>query len=431
MEPALPDTLIVRRLPECLTERDLNGLFQFFGAQTVKKEQPKGRQRNSTIIVKFSSHEDASYALTRLHQLLVLGKRIVAEYADFTVLPDIPQTNPLPKQLKEENYAKYPPADEHVVNNIVAELLRNADFYQKVLQLMKSMNLAPPFLHTPNQPIIIVEPSDIEEVEMEELYKEETEESELETDFTVIGDKEVIPNISVRRKKQKQLKRTNKLKLFTNPTTVPTKVKQVSSAGRTVSEIFEQNELTLNKKLEFKISSEVLQVNDQPCDRKKDNTGSFGTFDPPPASPKENGQQIRLSENQSDEDNYEFISKRKLQINKLQEEEMKLLPIFKNYSAGVPGSRLYVKNLAKTIKESDLKHIFGRYVLWTSEEERNMFDIRLMTEGRMKGQAFITLPNVDRAREALNETNGVMLQGKPLVVHFARSAQTNIPNCTN
>lgn len=52
MEPALPDTLIVRRLPECLTERDLNGLFQFFGAQTVKKEQPKGRQRNSTIIVK-------------------------------------------------------------------------------------------------------------------------------------------------------------------------------------------------------------------------------------------------------------------------------------------------------------------------------------------------------------------------------------------
>lgn len=54
-----------------------------------------------------------------------------------------------------------------------------------------------------------------------------------------------------------------------------------------------------------------------------------------------------------------------------------------------------------------------------------------MTEGRMKGQAFITLPNVDRAREALNETNGVMLQGKPLVVHFARSAQTNIPSCTN
>lgn len=52
MEPALPDTLIVRRLPEALTERDLNELFRFFGAQTVKKEKPKGRQRNSVALVK-------------------------------------------------------------------------------------------------------------------------------------------------------------------------------------------------------------------------------------------------------------------------------------------------------------------------------------------------------------------------------------------
>ena len=48
----LPDTLIVRRLPECLTERDLNDLFRFFGAQAVRKENPRGRQKNSTIIVK-------------------------------------------------------------------------------------------------------------------------------------------------------------------------------------------------------------------------------------------------------------------------------------------------------------------------------------------------------------------------------------------
>lgn len=51
---------------------------------------------------------------------------------------------------------------------------------------------------------------------------------------------------------------------------------------------------------------------------------------------------------------------------------MKLLPVFKNYSPGAPNSRLYLKNLAKTVKESDLKHIYGRYVVWTSEEECNM-----------------------------------------------------------
>jgi len=46
-----------------------------------------------------------------------------------------------------------------------------------------------------------------------------------------------------------------------------------------------------------------------------------------------------------------------------------------------------------------------------------------MTEGRMKGQAFVTLPSVSRAQQALHDTNGFVLHFKPLVVHFARSAQ--------
>lgn len=52
--------------------------------------------------------------------------------------------------------------------------------------------------------------------------------------------------------------------------------------------------------------------------------------------------------------------------------EMKLLAVFKNYSAGEPNSRLYIKNLSKTVNEENLKHIYGRYVVWTSDEERNM-----------------------------------------------------------
>lgn len=45
-----------------------------------------------------------------------------------------------------------------------------------------------------------------------------------------------------------------------------------------------------------------------------------------------------------------------------------------------------------------------------------------MKEGRMKGQAFITLQNVKQAQLALKETNGYILRDKPLVVQFARSA---------
>jgi U11/U12 small nuclear ribonucleoprotein SNRNP65 len=45
-----------------------------------------------------------------------------------------------------------------------------------------------------------------------------------------------------------------------------------------------------------------------------------------------------------------------------------------------------------------------------------------MQEGRMKGQAFITLQSVEQAQTALRETNGYILKDKPMVVQFARSA---------
>jgi U11/U12 small nuclear ribonucleoprotein SNRNP65 len=44
------------------------------------------------------------------------------------------------------------------------------------------------------------------------------------------------------------------------------------------------------------------------------------------------------------------------------------------------------------------------------------FDIRLMQSGRMKGQAFISLPEESMAVRALEETNGYLLHGKPMVV---------------
>lgn len=44
------------------------------------------------------------------------------------------------------------------------------------------------------------------------------------------------------------------------------------------------------------------------------------------------------------------------------------------------------------------------------------FDIVLMKEGRMKGQAFIGLPSEQSAEKARRETNGYVLSDKPLVV---------------
>lgn len=50
-----------------------------------------------------------------------------------------------------------------------------------------------------------------------------------------------------------------------------------------------------------------------------------------------------------------------------------ILPVFKNYSPGEPSTKLYIKNLAKTTSEDDLKHIYGRYIFWHNEEEADMW----------------------------------------------------------
>ena len=39
-----------------------------------------------------------------------------------------------------------------------------------------------------------------------------------------------------------------------------------------------------------------------------------------------------------------------------------------------------------------------------------------MKEGRMKGQAFVTLPSEDKAKRALREAHGYILHGKPIVI---------------
>lgn len=43
------------------------------------------------------------------------------------------------------------------------------------------------------------------------------------------------------------------------------------------------------------------------------------------------------------------------------------------------------------------------------------FHIQLMTRGRMKGQAFVTFLSSSLALKAIDESNGYVLKGKPIV----------------
>uniref|UniRef100_A0A672LF79 RNA-binding region-containing protein 3 n=1 Tax=Sinocyclocheilus grahami TaxID=75366 RepID=A0A672LF79_SINGR len=422
-------TLIVRHLPRELNRDEKEDLLKYFGASSVRVLSEKGPLKHMAFAT-FSSETSASKALNRLHQLRILGHTLVVEFAKdqdhVTVLKDPPsekgkkekqqtsvplvdnsiapslglkfQTNPTLKYL-------YPPPSSGILTNITHTLLSVPKFYVQVLHLMNKMNLPcpfgpvtapPPMFEMPPGPMPPMPPPFPPEnpplPEHEEGASGSEEESEYES-----GDEE---------DKERELS-----------------VVSLSPSGPALqpSDVFEQPQTLGQKKIEFHISAEVSTILEDTAEMEvsvQDAAEGFGKIYPSAQVPRQE------EEREEDEDiPSEFISRRELERGRLSRDEMKKMSVFKNYEHGEPTCRLYVKNVAKQVEEKDLKFIYGRYIDISSEEERNMFDIVLMKEGRMKGQAFIGLPSERSAEKALKETNGYVLNDKPLVVQFARSAK--------
>ncbi|KAG3120189.1 hypothetical protein PI124_g1051 [Phytophthora idaei] len=108
----------------------------------------------------------------------------------------------------------------------------------------------------------------------------------------------------------------------------------------------------------------------------------------------------------------ELASKRLLEAQLASEKVMK------KYQVGEPSNSLYVKNLAKTVELADLFTVFGAVL--PPESGLETLNIRHFTEGRMKCQAFVTLPTVDLASSALLHVHGVVVKDKPLIVCFRK-----------
>lgn len=174
----------------------------------------------------------------------------------------------------------------------------------------------------------------------------------------------------------------------------------------------------VQKKIEVKLTPDALEHSktiQQPAEK----TGSFGILLPlvKPESPKG----VPSSPEKPTEEGRKAITAEELTANQISHKDLGVLPVFKNYHAGVPSCRLYIKNCAKTVVVEDLEYIYNRYRI-PEGDSPSQFDIRLMQEGRMKGQAFVTLDSIELAQKAVKETNGYILKDKPLVVVFARSA---------
>nr|XP_033955820.1 RNA-binding protein 41 [Pseudochaenichthys georgianus] len=112
------------------------------------------------------------------------------------------------------------------------------------------------------------------------------------------------------------------------------------------------------------------------------------------------------------------ISEEDILKNRESEEGIQNIPRFRNYQPGKPSKVLCVKNLSARASLAQLVALFSRY----EQQSAPPLLYRLLT-GRMKGQAFITLPDAETAQKALQLVHGYRLLGKPLVVEFGRERQ--------
>ncbi|KZC12751.1 RNA-binding protein 40, partial [Dufourea novaeangliae] len=461
----ISDTLRILHLPQELSDDRRNELFKKYGAIKTRTLRPS--KKYTVTFAKFPSQQAATEALLRLHQLNVTGQYLTVEYAKKSITAENTE-NEIPKDeiTKEENkkdsknksnfqvflqklnswtmnhvltqppppniYYKYSAPTKSILIRIAIQLFKEPAFYTQVLHLMNKMNLPPPFEELETEFPMLKEVYNMQKYTdifgNDSLFNKKTEassdkdveeeESEIESneEDNAMQSAEIIPV------KRKRLQSTKRLKIpkFVNPAK---QIAPTSSTQKIVKpeDMFEQVQRTETKnlKIELKTIDSLLDTSNKEDNAvmKSDTDGGFGLMFPLPKDSeiieKENTEDIQQN----------VITSKELTDNKISANDQRLLPVFKNYHPGKPSNRLYIKNLAKQVEKKDLHFIYRKFVVPDLKTEFE-YHIRLMQEGRMKGQAFITLQNIDQAQLALDQTNGYILKDKPMVVQFAKAVKS-------
>ncbi|XP_011304766.1 RNA-binding protein 40 [Fopius arisanus] len=447
------DTLRVLHLPPYITDDKRDELFKKYGA--IRTKTIRKSDKYSATFVKFSSNEAATKAFLQLHQLEVKGQHLSIEFAKKSMEsgfdgeagytdeihgtdnPDTANSEHFQAFIKKLNswttdYTfthppppnisyKYPLPTRNTLMRIAIQLIREPAFYTQVLHLMNKMNLPPPFEELDEEFPTLREVYDVENyqdifgrlsTETEEIEEEE-EESEMESD-----EEKSKPEMIPAKRLLPQSKKRLKIPKFVNPMSqqIPT-----TSGHKAIrpEDVFESIKLgdAKNLKIDLKnaeklADSESNKVDPGGSDEMEDK-GGFGLIYPPD-----------IEERVNEEEKREFITSEELAANRISANDQRLLPVYQNYHPGKTSCRLYIKNLSKHVELDDLHYIYKRYVLPGLNNSESQYDVRLMQEGRMKGQAFVTFQNMGQAQLALNETNGYILKDKPMVVQFAKAAKS-------
>lgn len=461
--PPQPDvgittTLLVKHLPCALPLDTLKRLFSHYGASDIRP-CVAGRLKNCAF-VDFKDEVQAARAQSQLHRLRFLGKILAVERAKpypykaasdncdgakNTIAEGNDQPPPLPpfahpppqggpQSFSSSGFSQapmtvgghrnepiarslgvdypfpphleyaYPPPDGNILTNIVNALIAVPRFYTQVLHLMNKMNIPAPFrpaLPTPPLAPPPPEPS-APKFQVEDLSSDESElESSDETRTDGMGEvakQAEIGNEAVRKRARFHVSGSSKK-------TTLDKASATEVAGGKPIPLIPKEKPIIKKR------QPVLQINISSKGLLKEHM-----HDKVEAGLEEADQQLQ-------EENVEQSSSatlEELEAGRMPANEILALPMFKSYKKGIPSPVLYIKNLAKDITQEDLLYVFGA-MFPRSENAKSRLGIKLMREGRMRGQAFVTFPSIDLAQDALNAVHGFLLKGKPMIIQFGRN----------
>lgn len=427
-----PIRLVISNFPKDFRKSETRKFLEMFGAIDVKSI---GR---SSAVAEFTNARVAKEVLEFLHQLPLENRLLSVVYDVRKHL--IPTDDSEEQQNESENqqnnserlnqfieklnatnehlnftqppppYLKYlyPKINRDIVDAIHIALESSTMFYTQVLHLMNRMNLEPPFEPTSKKLLFPTMTRDaaIQTGDVDVLHSDNdnlaSDESELDTPLMELPSKDELTKLKKRRfteksktnlKKFRKIIETSKVSIESNSE----KAKQISNSD--LHEVFDFNE-KLNRNITIQAPS-ILQPSVQ--------------------------QQFNVTIMESKDSNKtdDRLTDAEIKANRLPSDQMKTHPLFQNYNPGQPSNKLYIKNLAKSVTEDDLRQIYLRYV---NTDDSKHIDIRLMKTGRMKGQAFITftMPYLDDSNyeivsRALAETNGYILKDKIMVVFFGKS----------
>ncbi|XP_038696744.1 U11/U12 small nuclear ribonucleoprotein 65 kDa protein isoform X5 [Tripterygium wilfordii] len=352
-------TLLIKHLPDAIPHETLSRLFSHYGASSVRPCST-GRMRNCAFV-------------------------------DF-------KNEPLAYQAQRQlNGYAYPPPDGNILTNIVNALIAVPRFYTQVLHLMNKMNIPAPFrmaLPTPPLPSSAPEepPPPPPTVDAKPHSQDlSSDESEMESSDEEVSDKASGAAKSARKRIRREA------------IVGPGVDKDVAheAVGLKPATLVPKEIPVIKKKnpvLQIKIVPKVSQVEnmDDSIMKEPDEPVKEELDYKPYATPEE------------------------LESGKLPPEQILSLPMFKNYAAGNPASVLYIKNLAKDVAVDDFYFIFGS-LFGSIDAAKSCLSVKLMQEGRMRGQAFVTFPSTELAHHALNLVNGYVLKGKPVIIQFGRN----------